>query len=103
LLSVKHLEKYPLSSTQNTETVEYNHQYKSINLKSLIQYLMSTGFINSLERPQNPHELIQSDEDILIQIAERYLDPDSTYSFTKFNYLFRIPHLKLENSLDNEN
>lgn len=102
LLRVRHL---PSSDSLSSKPSKYERkdicwyqEYKTINLKSMISYLMVTNFIKKQENLDNPSDLVYSDEDILIQIMERYMDPDSTYTYAKYNYLFRIPHLQTKHA-----
>lgn len=60
-----------------------------------MRYLERTGLVKPIADISEVFEAIYNDEDLLIRIAERYMDPDSSYSFAKFNQLFRIPKLNL--------
>ena len=76
-------------------------EYKTIDLKTLARFLIEKKFITTIQNFNfdnkaeiKANDLVYSDEDLLIQIAERYIDPDSTYTYAKFNLLFRMPHLR---------
>jgi hypothetical protein len=57
--------------------------------------MKKTGLVSKQGDISEVWESIYSDEDLVIRIAERYTDPDATYTFSKFNMLFRIPRLEL--------